>query len=65
MDFGSALMALKSGAQVYRLGWGNGRCLTINNNGIFIGDKVALPVDFVHAWMPLNTDLLASDWELV
>ena len=65
MDFGSALEALKSGAQVYRIGWGNQRCLTVNNNGIFIGDKIALPVDFSMPWRPSNDDLLCNDWELV
>lgn len=67
MDFGSALTALKSGAQVYRTdaGWRNSSCITLNGAAFYIGEKAELAVDFTRVWYPSPADLLANDWELV
>ena len=65
MDFGSALTALKSGAQVYRIGWGGSTCITLNENAICAGSKAELPINFTRVWYPSCADMLASDWELL
>lgn len=65
MDFESALQALKSGAQVYRLGWHSDKCITLNEDALYMGGKSEIPVDFVRPWFPSNADMLADDWELV
>lgn len=77
MDFGSALMALKSGAQVYRLGW-NGKGLRLELQVPDANSKMTLPYIFISypsdakitpgarvPWLASQTDLLAEDWELV
>ena len=65
MDFGSALTALKSGAQVYRIGWGGSTCITLNENAIYAGSQAELPINFTRVWYPSCADMLASDWELL
>jgi hypothetical protein len=77
MDFGSALTALKSGAQVYRIGW-NGKGLRLELQVPDANSKMTLPYIFISypadakttpgarvPWLASQTDLLAEDWELV
>ena len=71
MNFGSALEALKSGAQVYRLGW-NGKRMWLQLQRPDEHSKMTLPYIYMYTaqgdlvpWLASQTDLLAEDWELV
>ncbi len=75
MNFSSALEALKSGAQVYRLGW-NGVGLWLELQVPDSQSKMTLPYIYINypananpgarvPWLASQTDLLAEDWELV
>lgn len=70
MNFGQALVQLKSGARVHRAGW-NGKgmwlCLQVPDEH----SKMTLPYIYMKTadnklvpWLASQTDVLAEDWEL-
>ena len=77
MDFGSALNALKGGFKVARSGW-NGKGLWLELQVPDEHSKMTLPYIFMSypddavntpgarvPWLASQTDVLATDWELV
>lgn len=77
MDFGFALTALKSGERLARSGW-NGKGLWLELQVPDAHSKMTLPYIYINypddaantpgarvPWLASQTDLLATDWELV
>lgn len=77
MDFGSALNALKGGMKVTRTGW-NGKGLWLELQVPDEHSKMTLPYIYINypddaqntpgarvPWLASQTDVLATDWELV
>jgi len=71
MDFGSALDYLRQGKSVCRYGWnGKGQKLTLQKPDEH--SKMTLPYIYITTvqgdnvpWLASQTDLLATDWEIV
>ena len=70
MEFGQALHALKSGAQVTREGW-NGKNMWLALQRPDQHSKMTLPYIYMRTvqgdlvpWLASQTDLLAEDWQL-
>ena len=76
MNFGSALVALKSGMKVSRSGW-NGKGLWLTPQRPDANSKMTLPYIYMSypddaqntpgarvPWLASQTDVLAEDWEL-
>jgi hypothetical protein len=76
-DFGSALMALKSGYKLARTGW-NGKGLWLQLQVPDQNSKMTLPYIYINypddaqntpgarvPWLASQTDLLAEDWTVV
>jgi hypothetical protein len=78
MDFSYALKALKEGRKVMREGW-NGKDMWLELQTPDENSKMTLPYIYIEypvgsapypqgcrvPWMASQTDMLASDWELV
>lgn len=77
LDFGKALLLLKSGASVARLGW-NGKGLWLTLQRPDAHSKMTLPYIYMSyppdaantpgarvPWLASQTDLLAEDWIVV
>lgn len=71
MDFGDALMALKTGHRVARAGW-NGKNMWLEIQEPNPISKMTLPYIFMSTvdgnlvpWLASQTDMLAEDWEVV
>lgn len=70
MNFGSALVALRTGQRVQREGWnGKGQWLALQTPDEH--SKMTLPYIYIHTvqgdlvpWLASQTDMLAEDWEL-
>lgn len=71
MDIGRAISVLLAGGKVARAGWnGKGQCLALQ-----VPDehsKMTLPYIYIQTvqgdlvpWLASQTDILASDWEIV
>lgn len=71
VEFGVALMALKSGHGVTRAGWnGKGMFLLLQHPGP--GSRMTLPYVYITTvqgdrvpWLASQTDILAEDWVLL
>lgn len=77
MDFSEALLHIKEGKKLQRVGWnGNGLWLEIQRPGE--NSKMTLPYIFMSypddakttpgcrvPWLASQTDMLAEDWQLV
>lgn len=77
MNFGSALEALRGGMKVARSGW-NGKGMWLELQVPDEHSKMTLPYIYINypndaqntpgarvPWLASQTDMLASDWELV
>lgn len=71
LDFGVALIALREGNRVARSGW-NGKGMWIALQVPDAHSKMSLPYlymktvdDKLVPWLASQTDILASDWEVV
>lgn len=71
MDIGSAVVAMKNGMKVAREGW-NGKAQYLEMQVPDEHSKMTLPYVYIRTvqgdlvpWLCSQTDLLASDWEIV
>lgn len=71
MDIGAAIEALRNGERVRRTGW-NGKSMYLSLQRPDANSKMTLPYVYMCTvqgdlvpWLCSQTDLLASDWELV
>lgn len=66
MDFGDALVYLKEGQQITRKVWG-GKTLYISPRTDGFGNTIyfTLPKGGEGIYIPSNTDILATDWEVL
>ncbi len=71
MDFGIALNELKAGRKVSRAGW-NGKGMWLGLQVPDGGSKMTLPYIYMKTaqddlvpWLASQTDLMATDWEVV
>lgn len=66
MDFGKALLILKSGGRVSRSGW-NGHNMSLDGHSKMRREYIYMsPVDGgLVPWVASQSDLLASDWQEV
>ena len=71
MDFGYALSTLKAGGQVHRTGW-NGKGMWLALQTPDANSKMTLPYIYMRTvtgdrvpWLASQTDVLASDWEII
>lgn len=69
-DFGWALMELRAGKKVTRPGW-NGKGMWLALQVPDANSKMSLPYIYLKTvddklvpWLPSQTDVLATDWEL-
>lgn len=70
MDFGAALVALKSGQRVSRAGW-NGKGMWLRLQRPDAHSKMTLPYVYMSTalgdlvpWLASQTDILAEDWQV-
>ncbi len=70
-DFGWALSYLKSGRKLARKGW-NGKGMWIHLQTPDANSKMSLPYLYMKTadgklvpWLASQTDILATDWELI
>lgn len=70
MDFGAALMYLRSKEKVTRAGW-NGRGMWLALQVPDANSKMTLPYIYMKTadnnlvpWLASQTDILATDWEI-
>ena len=71
MDFSNALKGIKAGHRVARSGW-NGKNMWLELQVPDEGSKMTLPYIYMSTaqgdlvpWLASQTDILATDWELV
>ena len=71
MDFGQALMYLRTGSKVARAGW-NGKNMWLALQRPDTHSKMTLPYIYMSTvqgdlvpWLASQTDLLADDWSVV
>ena len=71
MNFGQAIMLLRSGSRVARAGW-NGKGMWLEIQVPDAGSKMSLPYIYMKTadnnlvpWLASQTDMLADDWEVI
>lgn len=70
-DFGKALLLLKMGKRVRRMGW-NGKGMWLSLQKPDAHSKMTLPYIYICTvsgdlvpWLASQTDILAEDWDLI
>lgn len=70
-DFGKALLLLKMGKRVRRMGW-NGKGMWLSLQKPDAHSKMTLPYIYMSTvsgdlvpWLASQTDILAEDWDLI
>lgn len=71
MNFGDAIIALKGGKKVQRIGW-NGKGMWLNLQVPDDHSKMTLPYIYMYTvdknqvpWLASQTDVLSEDWQIV
>lgn len=71
MNFGDAIIALKEGKKVQRIGW-NGKGMWLNLQVPDDHSKMTLPYIYMYTadknqvpWLASQTDILSEDWQIV